>query len=114
MLCCAGLQEGEIGVARGVDVGVLRHVRRLGLVLEGRGGGGARLLFIRRVWIAWLGRWIIGLVGNAAYRSAFLFLLRDECVIWGWFYIEATWGWGSDSGIQKYWFVLLLEGISTR
>lgn len=40
MLCCAGLQEGEIGVARGVDVGVLRHVRRLGLVLEGRGGGG--------------------------------------------------------------------------
>lgn len=45
MLCCAGLQEGEIGVARGVDVGVLRHVRRLGLVLEGRGGGGSFAIY---------------------------------------------------------------------
>ena len=54
------------------------------------------------------------MVGNAAYRSAFSFLLSDEGVIWGWFYIEATCGWGSDSGIQKYWVVILLEGVSTR
>jgi hypothetical protein len=47
MLCCAGLQEGEIGVARGVGRWGLATCRaaRAGFGRE----GGARLLFIRRV-----------------------------------------------------------------
>lgn len=88
-----GCRRCEIGIARGA-LGVLRHVRRLGLELEGRCELVCDLSAVCSV-ASWGGGL---LVWSVMQLIGLLFLLLGvECVLWEWFHIDANCGWCSDS-----------------